>query len=382
MPGVKPGERKRPIIFCEWLVRYTGMKIKTFSPISDIIYTTLNPIAYEVSDAFTDYDAALVRTQDLHNVSFPDNLLAIARTGAGTNNIPTGFCTEKGIVVFNTPGANANTVKEQVLYAMLLSFQNVTDGILGKRLGVIGLDAIGALVANAAALGFDMKVTGYDPYLSAQAALNLNSSIQLTQNIGDLFAYSDLITLHLPLLSSTRGMINAEILAKMKPGAVLINYSRTELVDTYALQCALKDGTLRAYITDDAAEEIEDLPGVIIMPHVEAPTPQSKATCADMAARELDDYLMNGNITHSVNLPDVSLPRTGAQRLCLIHRNITNMVGQITTVLAAEGLNIEQMVNKSRGAYAYTLMDLSDAVPAPALGKLRKINGVIRVRVL
>ena len=388
------------------------MKIRTFNAISDIIYNTFDAAHYEVSDSITDYDAALVRSQDLHSEAFPASLLAIARAGAGTNNIPTDVCSEKGIAVFNTPGANANAVKELVLCAMLLSCRKIVDGIewvkeakaegktdlgklaekakkafvgpelAGKKLAVVGLGAIGSLVANAAALGFDMAVTGYDPYMSVQSALHLTRRIQLTQDLTQLFAESDFITLHLPLLDSTKGMVNAEMFSKMKPGAVLINYSRGELVDTAALKDALSSGHLRAYMTDFASDDLAGFPGVTITPHLGASTPESEENCADMAARELDDYLKNGNVTHSVNLPDVSLPRQGAERLAIINRNITNMVGQITAVLAAESINIEHMVNKGRGAYAYTLIDISAPLPGAALQKLRSIDGVLRVRTL
>ncbi len=345
-------------------------------------------------------------------MEFPPELMAIARAGAGTNNVPVAKCTEQGICVFNTPGANANAVKELVLCAMLLSCRKVVGGIewvkeakasgqtgieklaekakknfvgpelFGKKLGVIGLGAIGGMVANAAARGFDMEVLGYDPYMNVESALHLTRVVKLTTDLNEIFSTCDYITLHLPLLDSTKGMIGEAAFSKMKKGTVLINYSRGGLVDTEALKKAMISGIIRAYMTDFAVDELVDFPGVTITPHLGASTPESEENCADMAAKELDDYLKNGNIRHSVNLPDASLPRAGVQRLAIINRNTPNMVGQITSLLASDGINIEHMLNKGRGSYAYTLLDLSDEVKASTAEAIREIDGVLRVRVL
>lgn len=386
--------------------------IRRFNNISDIIFDTLKNGEYAVSNDAENYDAILVRSADLHEQPFPDQLSAIARAGAGTNNIPIDRCSEKGIVVFNTPGANANAVKELVLCAMLLSCRKIVPGIewvnqekkegqagieqaaekakkqfagpelAGKKLGVVGLGAVGGRVANAAALGFDMDVTGYDPFMNVEAALHLTRSVKLTTNLGQLLAESDYVSLHLPLNDETRGMFNTDRFNGMKTGAVLLNFARGGLVDTAAVKEALRTGKLRAYMSDFAVDELVGVPGVTITPHLGASTPESEEKCADMAARELDDYLKNGNIRHSVNLPEVVLPRQGKERLCIINRNITNMVGQITAVLASENINIEHMLNKSRGSYAYTMLDVSTPITPQAASRIRCIEGVLRLRIL
>ena len=386
--------------------------IRTYNAISDIIFNTLKADEYRVSDSLDEYDGILVRSAELSDVAFPEQLVAIARAGAGTNNVPVAKCSEAGICVFNTPGANANAVKELVLCAMLRSCRKVVSGIewvkeakasgetgieklaekakknfvgpelYGKKLGVIGLGAIGGLVANAAALGFGMKVLGYDPYMNVEAALHLTRAVQLTNDINEIFSTCDYITLHLHLLDSTKGMIGEAAFNKMKKGVTLINYSRGGLVDTEALKKALISGIVRAYMSDFAVDELVDLPGVTITPHLGASTPESEENCADMAAQELDDYLKNGNIRHSVNLPDAFLPRQGVQRLAIINRNAPNMVGQITSLLAADGINIEHMLNKGRGSYAYTLLDLSQEVKPSTADAIRAIDGVLRLRIL
>jgi D-3-phosphoglycerate dehydrogenase len=254
--------------------------------------------------------------------------------------------------------------------------------LFGKKLGVIGLGAIGGMVANAAARGFDMEVLGYDPYMNVESALHLTRVVKLTTDLNEIFSTCDYITLHLPLLDTTKGMIGEAAFSKMKKGTVLINYSRGGLVDTEALKKAMISGIIRAYMTDFAVDELVDFPGVTITPHLGASTPESEENCADMAAKELDDYLKNGNIRHSVNLPDASLPRAGVQRLAIINRNTPNMVGQITSLLASDGINIEHMLNKGRGSYAYTLLDLSDEVKTSTVEAIREIDGVLRVRVL
>lgn len=386
--------------------------VKTMNNISDIIKQTLKASQYEVGPEQETYDALMVRSADLHETAFPQTLLAIARAGAGVNNIPVDACTEQGIVVFNTPGANANAVKELVLCGMLISCRKVIEGtewvrdahargetgigklaekakkqfvgpeLLGKKLGVVGLGAIGVLVSNAASDGLGMEVMGYDPFLSVEGALRLSRSVKLTADLDALFKECDYITLHLPLNDQTRGMVNEKVLHTMKDGAVLLNFARGGLVDDEAVLAAVKTGKLRHYVTDFADDTIAGQDGVIVMPHLGASTPESEENCAVMAAAEIHDYLQNGNITHSVNLPDCVMPRADGCRVTVINRNVANMVGQMTAVLAAEGLNIENMINKSRGAYAYTMFDLSAAPGEEALMKLRQIEGVLRIRVL
>ena len=386
--------------------------VKTMNNISDIIKQTLKASQYEVGPEQETYDALMVRSADLHETAFPQTLLAIARAGAGVNNIPVDACTEQGIVVFNTPGANANAVKELVLCGMLLSCRKVIEGtewvrdahargetgigklaekakkqfvgpeLLGKKLGVVGLGAIGVLVSNAASDGLGMEVMGYDPFLSVEGALRLSRSVKLTADLDALFKECDYVTLHLPLNDQTRGMVNEKVLHTMKDGAVLLNFARGGLVDDEAVLAAVKTGKLRHYVTDFADDTIAGQDGVIVMPHLGASTPESEENCAVMAAAEIHDYLQNGNITHSVNLPDCVMPRADGCRVTVINRNVANMVGQMTAVLAAEGLNIENMINKSRGAYAYTMFDLSAAPGEEALMKLRQIEGVLRIRVL
>lgn len=386
--------------------------IKTLNKISDIIYKELNGEKYVVSDNAEQYDAVLVRSADMQQAALPDHLLAIARAGAGYNNIPVDRCTEQGIVVFNTPGANANAVKELVICGMLLSGRQVVSGVqwleqlhgekaadmeklvekgknqfvgpelAGKKLGVIGLGAIGVMVANAADKGLGMQVMGYDPYLSVEAAWNLTRSIIHVKNLCEIFANCDYITLHLPLNEKTRGMIGTAELAAMKPGSVLLNFARGGLVDDAALINALETGHLRHYVTDFPNEMVLGVKGVIATPHLGASTPESEENCAEMAAQQLRSYLEDGNIINSVNLPHCELPRTGGYRVAVINRNIKNMVGQITAVLAEAGHNIEHMVNSSRGEWAYTMLDLASEPDAACIERLSAINGVIRVRVL
>ncbi|MBQ8610954.1 MAG: phosphoglycerate dehydrogenase [Oscillospiraceae bacterium] len=386
--------------------------VKTFNAISNIIRQHLDDETYTIdADAFT-YDAALVRSADLHETAFPQRLLAIARAGAGYNNIPLERCAEQGIVVFNTPGANANAVKELVLCGLLLAGRQVVPAIqwlesayangitglgalaekqkkyfvgpelAGKKLGVVGLGAIGVQVANAAANGLNMDVLGYDPYMSVEAAWHLTRSVRHADTLDQIFAECDYITLHLPLKDNTRGMVNAERLAAIKPGAVLLNFARGGLVDTDALLDALACGKLARYVTDFPDDALVGKKNIITLPHLGASTPESEENCAAMAAKQLADYLEHGDIVNSVNFPACSMPRTGAWRLCILNRNITGMVGKITAVLAAEGHNIDNMLNKSRGDWACTLID-TGTEPSPAcIAALEDIDGVVRVRTL
>ena len=366
--------------------------------------------AYTISDDAKDPDAILVRSASLHDTSFGDNLKAIARAGAGVNNIPLDRCSEAGICVFNTPGANANAVKELVLTGLLISSRKIPEAmawaatlkdgetsvakqvekgksqfagpeIKGKTLGIIGLGAIGALVANAAvALG--MKVVGTDPFLSVGAALRLDPSVTVVKTQDDVFAAADYLTIHVPFNKDTEGMINAAAIAKMKDGVRVLNYARGELVDNAALLDALNSGKVAQYFCDFPTEELLGVKGVCCTPHLGASTPESETNCAVMAAAELSDYLKNGNITHSVNLPDVSQPRIGGRRICMIHKNTPGAISAITGVLTEAHLNIENMVNKSRKDVAYTLLDVTGNVTEDLAVQLRAIESAIRVRVL
>ena len=365
---------------------------------------------YTVADDVQNPDAVLVRSASLHEIEFPESLLAIARAGAGVNNIPLDKCAEKGIVVFNTPGANANAVKELVITALLISSRNVVGGIewaktlkgngdavgklvekgksqfvgpeiKGKTLGVVGLGAIGILVANAAvALGMD--VIGYDPFLSVDNALRLSHKVKHVVSLDEVFAGSDYITVHVPLTPETKGIINAENIAKMKDGVRIINYSRADLVVSADIAAAIESGKVAAYTTDFATDDILDVKGVIVTPHLGASTPESEDNCAQMAADEIKDYLENGNIKNSVTLPAVSAPRTGAARVTVIHKNVPNIITTVTAALSETGNNIESLDSKSKKDYAYTIIDTANDVDAAAADKIAAIDGVIRVRVI
>ena len=381
-------------------------RILTLNAISDAIYKYLPQERYEVSNAQEDPHAILVRSADCHERALNDSLLAISRAGAGTNNIPIDRCTEAGIAVFNTPGANANAVKELALCCMLMASRNVIDGVkwastlqgddiakqvekgkkqfvghelYGKTLGVIGLGAIGVMVANdAAAIG--MHVIGYDPFISIEHAWGLSRAIERSTSLSEMLSRCDYITIHVPLMDKTRNYINAEVLSLVKPGAMLLNLARGELVDNTAVLEALDKGLLSRYVSDFPMEALIGKPGVLLVPHLGASTPESEENCAKMAARELDQYLRFGNIENSVNLPACSLVPSGAGRICAIHENVTNMVGQITAVLAQAGCNIAHMMNKSRGNIAYTILDLDHEIPADTVEAIKGIKGMIRVR--
>ena len=345
---------------------------------------------------------------DLIRLELPDQLLAIARAGAGVNNIPLDKCAEKGIVVFNTPGANANGVKEAVLAGLFLGARDIVGGvnwvqtvkedpnvaklvekgkkqfagteIMGKKIGVIGLGAIGVLVANACvALG--MEVYGYDPFISVDAAWNLSKDIKHIANVEDIYENCDYITVHVPLMDSTKKMINADAFAKMKDGVIVLNFARDLLVDDDALEAAIAAGKVRKYITDFPNAKTAQMNGVVAIPHLGASTEESEDNCAVMAVKELRDYLENGNITHSVNYPacDMGICKA-AGRITICHKNIPNMLGQLTGACAAEGINIEDMTNKSKGDWAYTMMDIGSEVSEALVEKLAAINGVVKVR--
>ena len=384
-------------------------KIKTYNKISKSGLEVFDD-KYTIGDEVENADGAIVRSAALHDTEFPATLKAIARAGAGTNNIPIERCSEQGIVVFNTPGANANAVKELVLAGLLLSSRRVISGIewaktlkgngaevgkmvekgkgaftgpeiKGKSLGVIGLGAIGVMVANAANhLG--MTVYGYDPYLSVKSAWNLNHNAVYINDINEIFAKCDYITIHVPLTDSTKDLVNADTIAKMKDGVRILNYSRAGLVNSDAVKAALESGKVAAYVTDFPTDEILDTDGVIAIPHLGASTPESEDNCASMAAKELIDYIENGNIVNSVNLPEVTMPRSGENRVCVIHKNIPNMLTKITGLISDDGINIENLLNKSRGDYAYTMLDIDGADVEQLEKEIQAIDGVIKVRII
>ena len=384
-------------------------KILTMNTISPIYKEILPAEEYEGSPTVENPDAILVRSADLHEFALPQSVKCVARAGAGVNNIPLDAFGEKGVVVFNTPGANANAVKELVLAGMLLASRDIVGGIawcqslkgeegvaklvekgknkfvgpeiMGKTLGVIGLGEIGALVANAGnSLG--MKALGFDPYISVAHAWMLSRSIGRAKSQDDLLAASDYVTVHVPLMDATRGMINEEFLAKMKPGAALLNFARGELADNDAVKAALRSGHLRAYVTDFPNEALLGVKGVIAIPHLGASTPESEDNCVVMACRQIDMYLKNGAIRNSVNYPACDLGAADGQRVAVLHANVPNMVGQITSAIAHDNINIDNMTNSSKGKFAYTVLHLDDVAPEDVIQSLSKVQGVFGVRVL
>ena len=381
-----------------------------------MIIQTLNKIAkigldgfdnnYEICDTCDAPDGILVRSASLHEMDFPTSLLGIARAGAGVNNIPLDTCAEKGIVVFNTPGANANAVKELAITALLLASRDVIGGIewaktltgddvakqvekgksqfvgpeiMGKKLGIIGLGAIGVLVANAAQhLG--MKVYGYDPYISLQSAWNLNHHVQKAADINEIYANCDYICLHAPLTPETKHSINKDTIATMKDGVRILNLSRADLVCDEDMAAALESGKVAKYVTDFPNENTLKMKNAIPIPHLGASTPESEDNCAVMAVKELRDYLENGNINNSVNYPAVSMPFNSALRICICHRNIPNMLSALSTIVSAVGVNIDNLINKSKGEYAYTMIDCDNDVADRVVDTLSAVDGVLRVR--
>ena len=365
---------------------------------------------YALTDDLAKAEGVLVRSAALHETEFGDSLLAIARAGAGVNNIPLDRCANEGIVVFNTPGANANGVKELVIAGLLLAARDVVGGIewckenkedaniaktvekakkafagyeiKGKKLGVIGLGAIGAEVANtAAALG--MEVYGYDPYISINAAWALSRDVKHITSVDTIYQECDYITVHVPLLDSTRGMINGQTIGQMKDGVVVLNFARDLLVDDDAMAAALETGKVRRYVTDFPNPKSVAMKNVIAIPHLGASTEESEDNCAKMAVEELMDYLENGNIRNSVNYPNCDMGVcSAASRVAVLHLNVPNMIGQITGILASGNVNISDMTNKSRDKYAYTLLDLENPAEEDMVEKLKAIKGVLRVRVI
>ncbi|MBQ6651432.1 MAG: phosphoglycerate dehydrogenase [Atopobiaceae bacterium] len=365
---------------------------------------------YELVDSLDDANAIMVRSAKLHDTVFPESLLAIGRAGAGVNNIPLDRCADEGIVVFNTPGANANSVKEAVIAALLMASRDYVGGvewvrensddpdigksaekakkqfagneIAGKTIGVVGLGAIGALVANAArSLG--MKVLGYDPYLSIKAAWSLDRHVKHVTNLDDVLTGSDFVTIHVPAMPSTKGMIGRDQIAKMRDGVIFLNFSRDSLVDEQAMAEALEDGHVACYVTDFANSVSANMKNSIVFPHLGASTDEAEDRCAIMAAKELKDYLENGNIVNSVNFGEVDLgPIMADARVAVFHKNVPNMIGNITSILSDAGVNIENMTNKSKGEHAYTLIEVTGSVSQEAADRIAAIEDVIRVRVI
>ncbi|MCJ7856214.1 phosphoglycerate dehydrogenase [Lachnospiraceae bacterium NSJ-143] len=366
---------------------------------------------FAVSADITKPDGIIVRSADMHDYSIPDTLLAIARAGAGTNNIPVDSCAEKGVVVFNTPGANANAVKELVIASLLISSRKITEAaewtktlkgqpdmdklieggkkkyagpeIIGKKLGVIGLGAIGVLVANAA-LALGMEVVGYDPFLSVHSAWHISGQVSLAKSVDEVVSVCDYITIHIPQNENTKKMIDAELLKKFKKGARLINLSRGGLIDPAAVADALDEGILNKFVTDFADNELLGKENVITLPHLGASTPESEENCAAMAAVELKNFIEYGNIKNSVNFPNCETPYTGKARVTVAHKNIPNMVGSITAIFAKENLNIDNMINKSKGNWAYTIIDLDTLGDKhdSLIKELKELKGVVKARIV
>ena len=385
-------------------------QIKTMNKISPKGLAQLPGEKYTVADDVANEDAILVRSAKLHDYEFPANLWAIARAGAGTNNIPVDRCSEAGIIVFNTPGANANAVKELVICALLCASRDIMGGyswvreqaeagaevaavvekgksafvgpeLYRKTLGVGGLGAIGALVANVA-LSLGMEVYGYDPFLSVDAALRLDRHVHVVKDAGELYRNADYVTIHMPYTKDTKHTINADTIAQMKDGVRVVNLARGELVDDEAMLAALESGKVARYVTDFPNNTVALAKGVVAFPHLGASTPESEDNCAVMAADELRDFLENGNVKNSVNFPTVVMERSGVQRLCIVHRNVPAILANVTLQLSNDGVNVENMTNKSKGDYAYTIVDVGSAVDQKILDHIVTISGVLRMRVI
>ena len=369
----------------------------------------LDKAEYNIGTDIKNPDGIMVRSAAMHDMVFDPETLAIARAGAGVNNIPIDRCSKEGIVVFNTPGANANGVKELTICALMLASRNVVGGIkwadtlagtegvakaveagkskfagveiFGKKLGVIGLGAIGGMVANTA-VHLGMSVLGCDPYLSVDAAWNINHHVNKAASYEEIFKNADYITLHVPATADTKNMINADTIAMMKDGVRIVNLSRAELVNTAAMKEALASGKVAAYVTDFPTDEMVAVEGAVIIPHLGASTAESEDNCAVMAALELDGYLRFGNIKNSVNFPNVSMPMSADKRICVLHANIPNVLSQITAILSEMGANIENMTNKSKGDNAYTMVDITGGISDETIAKISAIDGVVRVRVI
>jgi D-3-phosphoglycerate dehydrogenase len=382
--------------------------IQTLNKIAKCGTNIFDTTKYTVADEVQNPDAILVRSAKMHDMEFGSNLLAIGRAGAGTNNIPVDKCAELGICVFNTPGANANAVKELVISGLLLSSRKVTEAIdwaktlkgtedvakqvekgksqfvgpelSGKTLGIIGLGAIGRLVANAV-IGLGMKVVGVDPYLSVDGALSLSPNVKVVKSNEDVYKEADYLTIHVPCTADTKGFIDAEAIAQMKDGVRILNFARGELVNDTDIKNALESGKVAKYVTDFPNENTVGVENIVAIPHLGASTPESEDNCAIMAVNELIEYIENGNIVNSVNLPNVSLNAVGT-KVCIIHKNVPDTVAKITSALGNSGVNIENMVNKSRGDFAYTILDVSGDVSAELVNQIESNANVIKVRVI
>ena len=385
-------------------------KILTLNNISVRGLDRLPRDQYEVASEIGHPDAILLRSADMHTMEIPDSVRAVARAGAGTNNVPVAQLSQRGIPVFNAPGANANAVKELVLAGMFLAARNICQAwayvrslegddyaleaavekgkkkfvgheLPGRTLGVVGLGAIGVEVANAA-LGLQMKVLGYDPQITVQRAWQLSSGVEQALSLDDLFSRCDFVTVHVPLNEHTRGLVNEWRIRLMRPGSAVLNFARAQIVEERAVLAGLDDGHLAAYVCDFPTNAIKAHPRVVALPHLGASTGEAEDNCAVMVADTLRDFLENGNVRHSVNFPEAVLARAGQCRLAIANANVPNMVGQISTALAEASLNIADLLNKSRGDLAYTLIDIDAPVPPPVLAKLRAIQGVLSARVV
>ena len=383
--------------------------ILCLNKISPVGLDKLDKNYYTIGDRVDMPDGILVRSAAMHDMDFNENLLCIARAGAGVNNIPIDRCSKAGIVVFNTPGANANAVKELAICALMLSSRKIVEGsmwaqslkddadvaktvekgksqfggveLTGKKLGVIGLGAIGGLVANAA-VHLGMEVIGCDPYLSIEAAWNINHRVHKAATFEEVFREADYITLHVPATDSTKNMISAESIAMMKDGVRIINLARTELVNAADMKEALASGKVASYVTDFPNAEIIGVPGAVLIPHLGASTEEAEDNCAAMAAMQLDDFIRYGNIKNSVNFPNVSMPFSGDLRIGVFHANVPAVISQVTTILSGLGVNIENMTSKSKGDNAYTMLDVSGQLISEAAHRLVKIKGVMKVRLI
>lgn len=384
------------------------INIKTFNNISDKGLSRLPNDTYNISEDHADPDAIILRSAKLHDMEIPATLKAVGRAGAGTNNVPVDRMSEKGIVVFNAPGANANAVKELVIVGMLLACRNIVqawdyasnvqgtaeeqnkaveDGkkkyvgyeLPGRTLGVVGLGAIGVQVANAAvALG--MRVVGFDPTITVKSAWKLASEVQEMSSVDELVKQADFVSFHVPLIDATKNLLNADRIATMKDGAVVLNFARDGIVDDDAVLAAIESGKIGAYVSDFPAEKLKNQKGVITLPHLGASTVEAEENCAIMVADQLKDFMENGNIKNSVNFPDIKLPRVGSARLAIANKNMPDMVGQISHVLGQANANILHMSNESRNGLAYTLIDLEAAVGDDVLTKIQAIDGVLNAR--
>ena len=380
------------------------LKLNSISPVADEIFQ-----GYEYGDAVKDPDGIMLRSFAMHDYPMGDNLLAIARAGAGVNNIPVDACTQKGIVVFNTPGANANAVKELVLCELFLGGRKIVSGanwaqslkgqegvgklvekgkskfvggeVLGKTLGVIGLGAIGAMVANAA-IDLGMTVIGYDPFISVKNAWMINNRVKFTSDLNVIFSQCDYITVHVPLTPDTKGMFNKDTLEKCKDGVVIINNARGDLVVSADMVAAVEAGKVSRYITDFPSEELLGKENILCVPHLGASTPEAEDNCAYMAAKQLTDYLENGNIANSVNYPAVSMPRTSKSRVCVLHKNVKEILSKMLAIVSSQGINVAHMQDQSKGDYAYLILELDDEPTKASIDMLKSLPDVIRVRVL